>query len=102
MCISRYILPRCYYKFVLRIIEFVLRSGDQLLLRQVRSVASFFPVQSFLSLFQRCLVTGPCKLNKVASNSDHCLFNNLLYTSTRVRHIRVAVAVHTLSLKCQV
>ena len=54
------------------------------------SVARLYPDQSFLSLCHRRRVVGLFTLYKVNSNSNHCLFSELLNASIRVRHTRVA------------
>ena len=77
------VLLRCYYAFVLPILEYctpVWGSASechlQLLERQVYSVARLFPDQTFLSLCHRHPVASLCIFYKVNSNSNHCLFNN--------------------------
>ena len=68
----------------------------QLLELLVYSVARLSPDQSFLSLSHRRRVAGLSMLYKVNSNSNHCLFSELLSVSTRVRHTRAAASTHPL------
>ena len=65
-----------------------------LLERQVHSVAKLCPDQSFL--YHRRCVAGLSMLNKVNSNSNHCLFSELPSAPTRVRHTRAAAEAHPL------
>ena len=78
------VLLRCYFAFVLPILEYcspVYGSAAechlQLLKRQVYSVARFCPDQSFLSLCHRRRVAGLSILYKAISNSNHRLFSEL-------------------------
>ena len=71
----------------------------QLLERQVYSVARLCPDQSFLSLYHRRCVAGLSMLYKVNSNSNHCLFSELLSGSTRVRHAQAAAAAYPLEFE---
>ena len=57
------------------------------------SVARLCPDLSFFSLCHRRRVAGLSMLNKVNSNSNHCLFSELPSASTRVRHTRAAALV---------
>ena len=82
-------LLRCYFAFVLPILEFcspVWRSAAechlQLIERQVYLVARLYPDQSILSLCHRRRVSGPSMLCKVNSNSYHCLFSEFSSGST--------------------
>ena len=54
----------------------------QLLERQVYSVARLCPDQSFLSLCHLRRVVGLIILDKVNSDSNHCLFSDLPSAST--------------------
>ena len=99
-------LLRCYYAFVLPILEYCSpRWGSavechlQLVERQVYSVAGLCPDQTFL-LCHRRHVAALCMLYKVNSNSNHCLFCELPSASVRVRHTRAAAAAHP--LECEV
>ena len=94
-CIFVYtsVLLRCYFTFVLPILEYcspVWGSAAeyylQLLERQVYSVADLCPDQSCLPLCHQRRVAGLSMLYKVNSNSYHCLFSELPSSSTRVRH----------------
>ena len=78
------VLPRCYFTFLLPILEYcspVWGSAAefhlQLLERQVYSVARLCPDQIFLSLCKRRRVAGLSMLYKDNSNSNHCLFSEL-------------------------
>ena len=78
-------LLRCYYAFVLPVLEYcspVWGSAAeyhlQLVVRQVYSVARLRPDQTFLSSFHRRHVVVQCMLHNVNSNSNHCLSNELL------------------------
>ena len=72
------VLLRCYYAFVFQILEYcspVWRSAAecnlQLFERQVYSVASLCPDQTFLSLCHQRNVAALCIFYKVNSNSSH-------------------------------
>ena len=89
------VLFRCYYAFVLTILEYCSCSlvwGSaaecylQLLDLQVYLVARLCSDHSYLSLCRRRHVAGQCMLYKISSNSAHCLFGGLPSASTRVRH----------------
>ena len=89
------VLLRCYYAFVLPIIEYCSQVWGsaaechlQRLERQVYSVAKLCNDQTFLSLCHRRHVNALCMLCKVNSNSNHCLFSELLSASVRVQHTR--------------
>ena len=89
------VLLRCYFAFVLPILEYcspVWESAAechlQLLKRQVYSVASFFLGWGFLSLCHRRRVAGLSMYYKDNSNSNHSLFSELPSASNRVRHTR--------------
>ena len=78
------LLLRCYFAFVLPILEYcspvwgsVVECYLELLNLQVYSVAKLCPDQSFLSLCYRCCVPGLSLLLKVNSTSNHCLFSEL-------------------------
>ena len=71
----------------------------QLLERQVYSVARLCPDQIFLSLRHWRYVAALCKLYKVNSNSNHCLFIEFPSVSVRVRHTRAATAAHPLEFE---
>ena len=95
------VLLPCYFAFVLPILEYcspvwgsAAECHRQLLERQVYSVASLCPDQSFLSLCHRLRVAGLSMLYKVNSNSNHCLFSELPSAYTGVRHNRAAAAAH--------
>ena len=96
----------CYFVYFLHLFSqswsIVLRCGgqllNQLLERQVYSVARLCPDQSFLSLCHRRRVAVLSMLYKVNSNSNHCLFSELPSASTRVRHTRAYIGAHTLEL----
>ena len=97
------VLLRCYYAFVLPILEYCSPAWGsaaechlQFLEHQVYSVATLCPDQTFLSLCQRRHVAALCMVCKVNSNSNHCLFSELPSVSVTVRHTRVAAAAHTL------
>ena len=97
---------RCYYAFVLPILEYcspvwgtAAECHFQLLERQVYSVARLFPDQTFLSWCHRCHVATLCMLYKVNSNSNHCMFSELPSASVRVRRIRAATAAHPLEFE---
>ena len=100
------VLLRCYYKFVRPILDYcspvwasAAECRIQLLERQVYSVARLCPDQSFLSLCHRRHADELCMLYKVNSNSNHCLFSDLLSTSANVLHILVAAASHPLNFE---
>ena len=62
------------------------------------SVARVCPGQTFLSLSSAsycCTVD----VDKVNSNSNHCLFSELSSASVRVRHARAAAAAHPLEFE---
>ena len=97
------VLIRCYYEFVLIILEYcypvwgsAAECHFQLQERQVYSVARLYPDQTFLSLCHRRHVAALCILYKVNSNSNHCLFSELSSASVRVRHERAAATDHPL------
>ena len=88
------VLLRCYFAFVLRILEYCSPLWESaaechllLLGRQVYLVARLCLDQSFLSLYHRRRVAGLGMLYKVNLNSNHCLFSELPSASTRARHI---------------
>ena len=85
-------LLRCYFEFVLPILEYCSRCVGQLLERQVFAVARFSHDQTFLSLYHRRRVAGLSMLYKVDANFNHSLFSELPSASTRVRHTRAAAA----------
>ena len=100
------VLLRSYFAFVPPILEYcspVWRSAaecyHQLLESQVYSVARLCSDQSFLSLCPRTNVAGLSMLYKDNSNSNHSLFSELPYASTRVRHTRAAAAAHPLEIE---
>ena len=100
------VLIRCYYAFVLQILEYsspVCGSAAechlQLLERQVYSVARLCPDQTFLSLCYRRHVAALCILCKVNSNSNHCLFSGLPSLSVRVRRTQATAATHPLEFE---
>ena len=104
-----FVLLRCYYAFILPILEYcspvwgLLLNVISSLDRQVYSVDRFYTDQTFLSLFHRRHVAVLCMFFKVNSNSNHCLFSELPSTfvsglqcsscacssSIRVRSIKV-------------
>ena len=78
------VLLRCYFAFVLPILEYcspvwgsAAECHLQLLERHVNSVDRRCPDQSFLSLCHRCRASRLTMLNKVNSNSNHCLYSEL-------------------------
>ena len=98
-----FLLLRCYYAFVLPILEYcspVWGSAAEfhlrLLQRQVYSVARYCLDQTFWSLCRRRHVAALCMLHKVNSNSNHCLRSELPSASVRVRHTRAVAAAHPL------
>ena len=100
------VLLRCYYAFVLPIIEYcppvwvsAAKCHLQLLERQGYSLARHCPDETFLSLCHRRHVAALCVLDKVNSNQNHCLFSELPSASVRVRHTRAAAAAHPLELE---
>ena len=100
------VLLRCYYVFVLPILEYcspvwgsAAECHLQLLERQVYSVARLCLDQTFLSLWHRCHVDALCMLCKVNLNSDHCLFSELPSSSVRVRYTQAAAAAHPLEFE---
>ena len=102
------VLRRCYFVFVLSIREYcsLVLGPDaerhvQLLVRQVYSVVTLRPDQSFLSLCHRRSTAGLSMLYKVNSHFNHCLFSELSSSYTRVRHSRAVGAAHPLELKYQ-
>ena len=93
------VLLRCYYAFVLPILEYcspVWGSAAachlQLLEHQVYSVTRLCPDQSFLSLCHRRRVTWLSMLYKANSNWNHCLFSELLSAFTRSQYTPAATA----------
>ena len=99
------VLLRCYYAFVLPILEYcspVLGSATeclQLLERLVYSVARLCPDQTFLSLCCRHHVAALCMLYNVNLNSNHSLFSELPSAAVRVRQSRPAAAAHPLEFE---
>ena len=100
------VLLRCYYAFVLPILEYcspVWRSASKchlhLLERQMCSVARLCPDHTFLSSCHRRHVAALCMLYRVNSNLNHLLFSELPSASVRVRHNRAAAAAHPLELE---
>ena len=63
------------------------------------SVARFYPDQTILSLCHRSHVAALCMLYNVNSNSNDCLFSELLSASFRVRHTRAAAEAHPLEFE---
>ena len=97
------VLLRCYYAFVLPIIENWGSAAEchiQLLEYQAYSVARLSPDQTFLSLCHRSHIAALCVLYKVNLNSNNCLFSELPSSSVRVRHIRAA-AIELEVSKCR-
>ena len=93
------VLLRCCYAFVLPVLEYcspVWESAAECHLqhveRQVYSVARHCIDQTFLLLCHRRHVAALCMLYKVNSNSNHCLFNELLPAYVKVRHTRAVAA----------
>ena len=87
-------------------LSIVLRCGGsaaechlQHLERQVYSVARFCPYPTSMSLCYRRRVAALCKLYKVNSSWNHCLFSEIPSTSVRVRHIRAAAPAHPLEFE---
>ena len=86
-------LFRCYFEFVLPILEGVnppvwgsaAECHIQLFERQVHSVAWLCPDQSFLLLCHRRRVAGLSMLHKVNSNCNQCLFSEFKSASNRVQ-----------------
>ena len=83
-CIFTSGLLRCYYAFVLLILEYyflvwgsVAECQIELLERQVHSVARLCPYQSFLPLCHRHHFAGLYTLTRLIRNSNHCLFSEL-------------------------
>ena len=66
------------------------------------SMARVSPDQSFLSMCHRRHVAGLCTLDKVNSNSNHCLFSELPPAVTRVRYTRATLAAHLLVFKVSI
>ena len=99
-------LLRCYYAFVLKILEYcspvwlsAAECHHQLLEGQVYSVVRLCPAQTFLSLCHQRHVTALCMWYKVKSDSNHCLFSELPSASVRVRYTRAAAAAHLLEFE---
>ena len=95
------VLLRCYYAFVLPILEdcsqvcgSAAECHLQLLERSVCLVAMLCRDQTFLSLCHRRHVAALCMLYRVNSNSNHCLFSEFPSASVRVRHSRAAAVAH--------
>ena len=87
------VLLRCYYAFVLPILEYcspvwgsAAKCNLHLFERQVHSVARLYHNQPFLLLCHRRHIAALCMLYKVNSNSNHYLFSELPSASVRVRH----------------
>ena len=100
------VLLRCYYDFVLPIREYcppmcgsTAEYHLQLLERQVYSVARLCPDQTSLLSCHRRHIAELCMLDKVNSNSNHCLFSELPYASLRDRHTRTGAAAHPLEFE---
>ena len=90
------VLLRCYYSFVLPILEYCSPVGEfaadchlQCLDRHVYSSAWRCPDQSFLSLCHRRHVAALCVLYKVNSNSIHCFVSELPSASVSVRYTKL-------------
>ena len=104
--LDTYVLLRCYYAYVLPILEYcspvwgsAAECRLQLLDRQVYSVARLCRDQTFLSLCHRRHVHALCMLYRVNSNWNHCLFSELPSASVRVQHSRAAAAAHPLDFE---
>ena len=100
------VLPRCYLAFIFQILGYcssvwgsAAECHLQLFERQVYSVVRLCPDQSFLSLCHRHNGAGLSMLSKVNSNFNHCLFSELPYASTKVRHTRAVIAAHPLEFE---
>ena len=85
------VLLRCYYAFVLSILEYccpvwgsAAKCCLQLLERRVYSVARLCHDQTFSSVCHRRHVAALCISYKVNSKSNHCVFSELPSTSVRV------------------
>ena len=74
------VLLRCYYAFVLPILEYCSPLWG--------SAAAECHFQTFLSLCHQRHVAALCMLYKVNSKSNHFLFSELPSASGRVRHTR--------------
>ena len=95
------VLLRCYYAFVLPILEYrspVWGSAGkchlQLLELQVCSVTMLCIDQSY-----RRQVAPLCMLYKVNSNINHCFISVLPSSSNRIRYTEASVAAHTLEFE---
>ena len=100
------IVRRCYYAFVLPVLEYcsvVWGSAAEchltLLDRLVHSAERLCPGQSFDSLGLRRRVASLCMLYKVFNNPDHYLYSRLPPLAVRGRHTRAAVAAHDFELE---
>ena len=87
------LLLRCYYVFVLTILEYcspvwesAAECHRQLLERQVYSVARLWPDKTFVLLCYLGRVSALCMLYKGNLYSNYCLFNELPSASVRVQH----------------
>ena len=92
-----FVLP--FFEYCSLLWESAAECHPQLLQRQVYSVASLWPDQSFLSLCHWHNVAGLSMLFKVNSYSNHCLFIELPSFSTRVWHTRAVAAAHPLEFE---
>ena len=102
------VLLRCYFPFVLPILEYcspvwgsAAECHLQLVELQVYSVARLCSDQSFLSVCHRRRVAGLSMLYKVNSNSNNWLFGELPSASTWVRHTELRPHLILWSLKYQ-
>ena len=105
------LLLRCYFSFVLQILEncspvWGSAAECQLQLLELQRVfgGQALSDQSFLSLCHRRRVAQLSVLYKVKSNSNQCQFRELPSASTRVRHPRAPVTAHPLEfevLRCR-
>ena len=102
------VLLRCYFTFLLPILEYcspvwgsAAEFHVQLLERQVYCVARLCPNQIFLSLCKRRRVAGLSMLYKDNSNSNHSLFSELPSAYTWVRHSELRPQLIHWSLKYQ-
>ena len=100
------VLLRCYYAFILPILEYCspvwgssASSHIRLLDRQIHAVSRLCPDQILKSLNHRRCIAVKCMLCKIHSNPKHCLYGELPPACQRARHTRVAAVAHPCELE---
>ena len=100
------VLLRCYYAFILPILEYcspvwgsTASSHLRLLDRQIHAVSRLCPDQILKPLNHRRCVALMCMLYKIYSNPKHCLYGELPPACQRVRYTRAAAVAHPCELE---